>query len=171
MGTTPAGLPWPEDNAPLSDIAKAIKALADGLDARPRAIRSLNTPQSIPNNAFTAVLFDTAEALSGITYNAATGEFTVPKAGIYSIAGQVRFNANATGRRIASVSVNGTPRSDIEVNPAALPAVPSAPFAAALVLAAGDKVKVSAFQTSGAALTVYGSAGHNDTRVSIVQVA
>lgn len=33
-GTTTSGLPYPEDTDPLSDIAAAVQALAEAVDAR-----------------------------------------------------------------------------------------------------------------------------------------
>ena len=138
---------------------------------QPYAYRYLSAAQSIPNNAFTAVLYDTAVGTQiGITYNAATGEFTLPEAGIYLVSAVSAFAASSAGtQRAAQIQLNGTPQTQAGIPPSASTAVPIVPVATILNCAQGDKIIVAVYQASGAALNTYN--GQAFVAVQITKVA
>lgn len=74
------------------------------LPSKLMARRFRSTAQSIANNTFTAVVFDTTHYSNHADFiGAATAVIYVPEDGIYTGKGQVQFAANATGIRAAYV--------------------------------------------------------------------
>ena len=111
--------------------------------------------QSIPTAAFTAV---TGWSLT-VDPTPDPGYFTLADptwtcaiAGTYLLSVQLTFNANATGRRIVLVYINGVERRRTEVSSGG-GGYASLPLAFPLELVVGDVVAIYAYQTSGAALT------------------
>lgn len=113
--------------------------------------------QSIPNNSATPVTFDVEDfdTHSGHSTASNTDQYVVPIAGYYAIAGKLAWPSNATGSRASQWSVNGTlaPGSQNAFSGVAA----SRQFPAAtiiLALAAGDILRMNAFQDSGGALSL-----------------
>jgi hypothetical protein len=118
------------------------------------------TAQSLPNNAATALAFDTPAADSESCWSSATpSRFNCQVAGWYSISGSAVFAANATGARTAQIAVNGAAVPYGLGQAAAAASVRTAVSAEAIYhLNVGDYVEVWATQSSGAALnTAQGS--------------
>lgn len=113
--------------------------------------------QSISNSTWTAILFDT-ETIDTDAYHSTssnTSRITIPagKAGKYFVTAQSKFDANATGRRIAKIYKNGTgdiqTEAEITVSSSSYPSVYSS---AIMSLAVGDYLEFYVFQNSGANL-------------------
>lgn len=161
MPTTTNGLPYPSSTAP-PNVPADIQALAEAVDtavlaAKPHGeFRKQIDVQSIPNAAAlpTVILLTALGTLEGgITVNGA-GEITVPRDGIYLMAGWLAFvQSNTTPYRAGYIQVGGT--AIIRAT-----AVPTAntfahcTMTATRRLTAGTKVTLAAYQTSGAALNV-----------------
>ena len=71
-----------------------------------RAFRSANTVAVTGDNSLYQVIFDTANFDVGGNYNAATGEYTVPVDGIYSIQSQITFDGIAVTHNLAGAAIN-----------------------------------------------------------------
>lgn len=81
-------------------------------DSTPRAIVERSTAQSIPNNAVTAVTFDTAlinDYSAPLFTLGAPTLLTLTVPGLYSIKGYAAFNVNGVGFRQIRIELNGTP--------------------------------------------------------------
>jgi|688.fasta_scaffold232810_4 hypothetical protein len=121
--------------------------------------------QSLTNNTSTTILLDTASTTPTTgTYdpkswfNNANDRIAVGQAGFYCITANIAFAANATGRRIVEIRVNGSEVAATSV--LASPAGSSIISATTnLYLAAGDLVTMNALQQSGGALNTVVVAG------------
>lgn len=173
MPTTNFSFPYP-GYGDLPDGPDAVKDLADAVDAK---IKELNdaqtaarvagdtiisssrrqaTAQSLTNNVFTTITFDTSE-LNEIPWT--TDHFTVPTAGYYQINAALIFATNSTGIRGIRITVNAT--AIAQSQGAAGTTGNGASVSRCLKLAAGDSVSIQGFQNSGGALTVAAAAGQN----------
>jgi len=108
--------------------------------------------QSIPNNATTAVTWDTTVFNRGSAYVSGTN-ITLPTAGVYLVLGQVAWAANATGARIIVLQNKaGTTIARVDFW------IPSNNFLVQTISALyptsdpADYVYLTAYQNSGAAL-------------------
>jgi hypothetical protein len=121
--------------------------------------------QSFTNNTGATVLLDTASTTPTTgTYdpkswfNNANDRIAIGQAGFYTVTANIAFAANATGRRIVSINVNGT-----EVTSTTAMATPTGSSILCcttnLYLAVNDLVTMSALQTSGGALSTVVVAG------------
>jgi hypothetical protein len=121
--------------------------------------------QSLTNNTGATILLDTASTTPTTgTYdpkswfNDPNNRIAVGQAGFYCVTANIAFAANATGRRLVSIAVNGT-----EVTSTSVMAAPTGSTILCattnLYLAAGDLVTMSAIQTSGGALNTVVIAG------------
>lgn len=128
--------------------------------APPLAILRQTVAQSIPNNAMTALLFDTEDLdrEGGHSTSSNTSRYTAQTAGYYEVSGAVGFTGNATGSRLAQINVNGTGQNGTEVGWGTVPnsghleiVVPST----MVYLNVGDYVELAAFQSSGGALNTF----------------
>ena len=148
----------PRDTKTLADqIDVALKAeetarIAGDVPVTIMADRYQATLQSIPNNAGTAVKFETA-VTDGIPYNNTTGVFTIGRAGRYQINASVTWTPNGTGVRLGYIMVNGTNRMRLQ-NPTTTASNASMTLSKGIVLAVNDLVFVQVFQTSGAGLNL-----------------
>jgi len=120
---------------------------------RPMWVADMGAP-SIPNNSVTALTpvttyIDNAFMGSGSTV-------TVVSTDIYELGCSFRFASNATGNRMARILVNGS-----ELTSFVIPGIASFNTTAGLVvktkLNSGDQVQFTAYQNSGAALSLTGS--------------
>jgi hypothetical protein len=110
--------------------------------------RQANAVQSIPNSAFTAVLFQNAPLMENITYNA--GVFTVTTPGFYIIPAILTYASNTTGRRLLCFYVNGAEfqrHESISVN-----GIISISATLGRRFALNDTFEIRAWQNSGAAI-------------------
>lgn len=124
--------------------------------AQPRASAYNNAAQSLANNTFTALTFNTEDFDVGAMHSTGVNpsRMTIPAGGdgLYMIIGQVAYDANATGVRVAQVYKNGTTAL------AATQATPLAgnaaivPITALANLVAGDYIELRGYQNSGGAL-------------------
>lgn len=110
---------------------------------------------SIPNNADTAVVFDTesydTDSMHSTVSN--TARLVAPVAGKYDIKGRLAFNANATGLRYLKIRLNGTTVIDWDAENS--PTAGQTTFlgvARDSLMSASDYVELLAFQNSGGAL-------------------
>lgn len=116
-----------------------------------------NATQSIPNQTFTVVNFDTlVYDLSGsmdVTTN--KGRFTCPIAGIYSVKTSVEFTNNATGGRAIALYKNGVVYNNLsncQVNSGAAPTTICG--TTSVSCKAGDYLEIYAYQASGGNLNL-----------------
>jgi hypothetical protein len=121
--------------------------------------------QSLVNNTSTSVLFDTASTTPTTgTYDPnswfsnANDWIEIGQDGFYVVTGNIAFAANATGRRILSIIVNGSDRGSVQVlaSPAATTLLS---VTTSLYLATGDTVRLTCLQQSGGALSTVTVAG------------
>jgi hypothetical protein len=164
-GTEPQDIDILNANFDLLDTAAGNGNDAyNGKNAAPYWIASNNTGTSVPNGAETVVKnWDTAIAGHGtndvgnvsFSYNAATGELTVKKAGLYDVVANVSFPSNSTGLRTLRINVNGALVKESAMDATASIHRPP-PTAYPVFLLANDKVTISANQTSGGALVAGG---------------
>lgn len=119
--------------------------------------------QSIPNAAFTALLFDTetvdkdVSSTGGHSTSVSTSRYTAVYPGWYQVSGGVAFAANATGRRACTWRVNG---SSVAGSQVAYPATAASDCEIAartklVYLNVGDYVELYAYQESGGALNTF----------------
>lgn len=151
----------------------AIVAAVSFLQTPPIAELRQTIGQSIANNAFTAITFDTKDKDSaGGWSSGANTRYTAQYPGWYLGGGIGAFPANATGQRGVAWSINGS-----TINPAApflqptasggmnLPSSPQLFF-----LNIGDFVEFKVFQSSGGALTTVVT-GSNQSSMSLLWVS
>ena len=121
--------------------------------------------QSLVNNTSTKILLDTASATPTTgTYDPqswfvnASDHIAVGQDGFYTISANIAFAANATGRRVLTIAVNG---ADVGTTTALAVAVGSTILSVStnLYLAGGDLVTMTALQQSGGALNTVVVAG------------
>jgi hypothetical protein len=121
--------------------------------------------QSLTNNISTTIALDTASTTPTTgTYDPkswfsnANDRITIGQAGFYAVSANIAFAANATGRRVLGINVNGSDAGGISI--LASPAgATTLSVSTNLYLAAGDLVTISALQQSGGALSTVVVAG------------
>jgi len=143
-----------------------VQALGNFVLAPPLFLAYASLPgasggQSIPHNAFAAVLFDTevidTEGGHSTTTNSQRYTFQVP--GVYRIDGTATFTNNGTGFRAVKFELNTTGATN-GIAATERTAVAYSGFATSvststiLRVNAGDYVSLNAYQNSGAALTL-----------------
>lgn len=128
----------------------------------------------IPNATWTAVGFVNESRDTDAFHDNATNtsRLTVPAGlgGQYSIEAMVEFAVNATGFRIARITVNGVLANRLgEHSSAAVSGNETTlnPVVGAVTLAAGDYVEVMVYQTSGGALAITGQASGYATHLAL----
>jgi hypothetical protein len=83
-------------------------ALGSFVTAPPFCIANQTSTQSIPNNAYTSVTYNTTIVnVSNMWVASVPGTLTVGVAGTYIVWGQVIFAGNTTGYRGSQITVNG----------------------------------------------------------------
>lgn len=127
---------------------------------------------SIPNGAATTIttwgikLFDRVNT----NFNATTGIFTAPVAGIYHVAANITFASTTGGAGISQslrIVANGVSVASQQLAVPTTTGVASGPSCAATVsIAAGQTILIQAFQNSGAAVALaVGSAFNNQISI------
>jgi hypothetical protein len=113
-----------------------------------------------PITSWTAESWDTDNFHSLVTN---TSRITIPTGlgGKYLVILNNQFNANATGRRISAIKVNGTTVRDTEMGVPTSSGYLNAPISTILSLSAGDYIESSSYQTSGGNLTLIGTAARS----------
>lgn len=115
---------------------------------QPQSHRTRNAVQSIPDNTWTSVNFNTQVAQTSVSW--ASNQWTVKREGTYEVAGYARFTAGGTtGRRGIRITKNGARFIEILVPPTS--ADTSLTISFPVRCAAGDTLAVEVFQNSGSA--------------------
>lgn len=130
------------------------------------AIATNSTLQSIPNAAWTDVLFNTNEAdeLGFHSTTTNTQRMTVPanRDGLYLVVANVEFDASTAGARFYRLLKNGTRQLELVTGPGI--AFGTATHLVALHrLVAADYLVVQVYQTTGAALNLLANDEVNNT--------
>lgn len=134
------------------------------MDAKPLAMVTQGTAQSIPTGVFTAVNFDTEVLDRDAQHDLATAveRVTIGKTlGWYKISGVVTWAANSAGTRRAAIYLNGAQVQGSYVISTPGTSLVSTSIPPVLVYggASGDYVTLGAFQDTGAALSLSVSSG------------
>ena len=131
-------------------------------------------PQSIPNTAWTALVFDEeVRDDGGLFAPAAPSRMTAPIAGWYTASGGLEFVSNATGAaRFAAIYKNGIPGVGRRMAAQSAPVnasgfTPRVMLAIVLYLSAGEFIEFYAYQDTGAALLVNIAADFDDTHLAM----
>lgn len=130
-----------------------------------RVIASTTNAMSIPNNSATTITTWTAALNTGTNFTASTGVYTAPVTGQYEVSAAFRATSASLGAAtqfIVIVVVNGV--STIQAGstyPATGTAAAQAHISGIVSATAGQTIVVQVFQTSGATLTLDGSAASN----------
>lgn len=126
--------------------------------------------QSIPNNAFTAITTYTTTQNQGANFVASTGVYTAPVAGDYDVRAGLRFTsaAGVVGTQIIiAVFVNGVEvYQSGSVSQSTSTDSIGASGAWIVTCAANDLITIRAFQNSGLAMTLDGTAPPNFLNIS-----
>lgn len=125
------------------------------------AIRA-TSGQTLSTGTETTVLFNSEQYDNEAGYSTSTGIWTVGRSGLYLVTALVIFDANGTGRRDATMYLNGTTdivAQDRKITSSASVNIPLV-LSRWISLAATDTLRVRAFQNSGGDLDIV-----NDTAV------
>jgi hypothetical protein len=98
---------------------------------------------------------DALQTGSGITFNDATDELTVPRTGTYLISASALWSPNTTGSRSLSIGVNGTSVGVSDQRNGTTGGATINNVSAPRRLVAGDKLSLSALQSSGGPLATF----------------
>ena len=156
MGTTAAGLPYPDPTAPVAEFDLQLKAAlqafeSEVLNYRCRVYRT--AVQAIASGVQAAISWDAETTDAKNLHNTGLNptRVTVGKAGRYQVLAQCAFTNNATGYRELQVHKNGVAVSTLRLAPFATPAN-YYQIVASVLCAAGDYLELKVTQNSGAAL-------------------
>ena len=149
------------ETAPGTDTDRAVTpaGLHSVFDKGARVTNSAN--QSIPNNAFTTLTFNTEDFDTDSIHDNVTNNsrLTATTAGKYLVYGNVRFAANATntrGVRFLSSTLGG---GVAEVRVQASSSIVVLIISTVIDMAAADYIELQAYQNSGGALNSEASGG------------
>lgn len=131
---------------------KSVRAV----DKTPRAVVTRAVTQSIPNNALTAITWDTVVINDYVLPLFALGAptiITLQEPGFYSVSAHVSFAANATGYRQIRIEFSGTPVTAQSLNNlGASVGIDLNIGANVYTPTTTDTIRVTVFQNSGGAL-------------------
>lgn len=155
---------------PIQGWSSSVQ-MSDSADTRVVAMKVFKTSnQSLTSGAETAVTsWGVADDTHG-AFNSTTGVYTAPVEGWYRITGQVAFASNGAGQRFTRLVKNGT-----SLDYGTLTGVTyvggdtSTPFSFLTRCSAGTTLSINAFQNSGGALPIDGTA-NTATHMSIERV-
>lgn len=128
---------------------KTVNSLGQSVES----LATMTVPQDILV-AETTVIYNTETYDDSLSYNNATGIYTVPVSATYNISASILWAANAVGARTIRIRVNGTIIAT-EANASNVSLLQSLSWTQRLV--AGDLINIGALQTSGG--TLVGGAG------------
>lgn len=135
---------------------ETFEAFRDVIDNEARASAYNNAVQSIPNNAWTAIAFNSEDYDQGSMHSTSsnTSRITIPAnhAGLYLMTAQVAFDNNATGFRGAAFYKNGAVLYTSEQSVPLTGSLTIVNISALAVLAVADYIELFVYQNSGAAL-------------------
>jgi hypothetical protein len=148
-----------------TDLNEKIVDVLNFLLNKPAAELRMSTTQSIPNNSYTALTFDTEDldddpaGTGGHSTSSNTTRYTAVYAGWYEFSGGCGFAASATGLRGLRWAKNGSAVNAAEAfYPPTASSTPIYPARTKKIfLNVGDYVELQVFQTSGGALNTTGS--------------
>jgi hypothetical protein len=168
MATTSTGKHYPVGTDKVVDGDDAIRQLAIDVDTQPGAIAFLAANASVAQNA-PFVLGKSApgpvwtkELSGGVTLDDATGDFTVPVAGLYYVNLGVRWDNNVSGPNRLAWAETGPSGAGVRVSDwigfgsNAIAKIVGGPRL--VRLAAGGKLRLITFHDAAGALNVVGSA-------------
>lgn len=129
------------------------------------AIANCSTGQSIPNGAYTPIIFNNIERNTHGAYNSSNGTFTVPVSGLYRVSGSYAINltTGSAATYYAAIRLNGNavPRQNTYTFTNAVSNVYSAPIDCDLYLTAGTYIELCAFQNTGGSRALDGNGLNN----------
>lgn len=121
-----------------------------------------STPQSLPGNTMTQVVFDTTIANVGSAYSTSTGFFTAPVTGFYGFSGTIMVSPIGVGITTLDLgflgSVYGTTSFQIDSAAFATSGQYQATFSWNIPMTAGDTLGVNIYATGVASSTINGGA-------------
>jgi hypothetical protein len=146
------------DGAPSSSVFNRLTdALTFALAPPIAALIQVNS-QAIANNTFTALTFDSegVDSAGGHDNSTNNSRYTAVYAGWYELSGGLTFTANASGRRLARWTVNGT---SVTGSLAGIPGNASiigyGPRTVMAFLDVGDYAELQVYQDSGGSLSTF----------------
>ncbi len=107
--------------------------------------------QSIPNNSWTSIQWDTEVVDTNAMFAATSDTITINASGIYGVSSYLGFVANGTGRRILAIVINGVFR-DLKSVISDGAVTNHLGTTGVFSLSVGDAVTIRAWQDSGAGL-------------------
>jgi len=127
--------------------------------------------QSIPNNAYTALAFNTEiENVGGLhSTSVNNSRFTAPVAGDYLVIGGCGYATNATGVRQAAIYKNGSSVVNGAIVTPTSTNIGLVAVSGRIHLAIGDYIEIFTIQTSGGALNTAGSSDITYGNVSLIR--
>lgn len=156
------------------DTHSDVHAETLALSAQPRCSAYHSTTQSIPDNAFTAVVFDTDEYNIGGFHSTVsnTSRFPVPSSGHFMVSAIVSFRGNATGQRIIKLVKTGAdfPGNGYILGNTGAVFDTGLSFTVGINAIAGDYFEVQVYQNSGGALNIGGTLSYVQSRFNIVKL-
>jgi hypothetical protein len=139
----------------------AVTATKLGMQPQATLYNNINYSQSIPHFSTTRVKFANQMGVNGVDTNPAEGTITIKTPGLYLITGRVMWVLNDNGYRQAALNVGNFELATQQTNGHSHNVV-----TALARLEAGEVVSLSARQSSGAPLGIYG----NGTQSPALQV-
>lgn len=171
MPTVPAVPTFATGILTTSQMNQIRDALTFAL-APPKARLRQATLQSVPNNAFTAIAFETEDNDSANGHDNAVNNsrYTVQYPGWYLVSGGIGFAASATGNRAVDIRVNGSMANGSQTNVPALAggSTTQVSLSSELVyLTVLDYVEIFGFQNTGGSLNT-SVTGDQQPRMNVV---
>lgn len=155
-------------NATYLTAVKLSDAQSSGASQNVALNVAATAATSTANNTETTVLFDTVTSDTSGSYVPATGIWTAPSSGYYSVEAQLNYDSNATGLRYVYVYKNNSTAMITAYYDTSTATNKTVAASRTFYLAAGDNLRVKARQTSGGSLNVGGNVDLNWFSISKV---
>jgi hypothetical protein len=138
-------------------VASNLVSTTETLFTSDLVTANLSSSIATTSGSYHDIIFNNAVKNELGTYNAATGEYTVPKTGELNINMQVTWGASTAGARQLYLVRNGTRTEGIGTTPAPTAALDfSQQGSVTIQVTKGELIKFQARQTTGGALTLGG---------------